>query len=63
MSINSQREIPLIDGWREVAGDWTKKDTKIVHEANVISADSDKLNMGLLPIEWVKIASKTEKRQ
>ena len=43
MSENSQKEISLTDGWQEVAGDWTKKDTKITHEANVISTDPDKL--------------------
>jgi len=43
MSENSQKEIPLTDGWREVVGDWTKKDGKITHEASVNSTESDKI--------------------
>ena len=43
MEENSQKEILLADGWQEIAGNWTKKDDKITHEAGVISTDPDKL--------------------
>ena len=43
MSEKLQNVIPLIDGWQEIAGDWTKENGKITHEANVILTDLDKL--------------------